>query len=268
MGKARKIGIALGLVLGVFIILGIIGSTFRVEIQAGTTTGKGSNENSNDLVPSLTNDQDKPSISSPENSGPTLSNDPSEGSLSEVNGTLSHDREAIPSTLPSSNNTRGIEDGRTQSLADLVPTREEIGTKWYLLERKLDPSTFGQLGPFSYSVTDFEEAIYHRFMTPNSTEEFEVTIYRLSSTNAAGTFHSDLVAKLKERGGYQEVANIEIGSNCYITDSSEGQLLEFYCVKSNIFYHLDAARSSNVDRKVFEADSKLFANSISSKISS
>lgn len=256
MGKAKKIGIGIGIVIGVFVVLGIIGSTLRsnLETQESTmTNGQGT------AIPDVSTDdqEEQPSTSPGTVTSDQITSGNSSSPLTETDiETVENGPKEPESEVPSA----------SMPLADVLPTREEIGTKWLVLEQKSNPDEFGYMGEIAYNVTDFQEVVYQRYMTPNPTEEFEIAIYRFDASSEASAFHSDLISKIKERGGYEEYSSAGVDADCYVTDSAEHRLLEFYCIKSASFFHLDASRSSNMDREEFEDDANLFAGLVAGRI--
>jgi hypothetical protein len=190
-----------------------------------------------------------------------------EGSKDIVNDTSSGPDEGQSTT---GNSGGSGEMPPTVSLMDILPKREDIGTQWVISPPNSNATTFSEYGGiFSYTVTDFEEAIQQRFVKNNPVQDFKVSAYRFNTSEKAEEFHTDLVARMQERGGYTEYRTSEtsaISANCYATTYREGNL-DFYCVKQNIFYHLNAITgvvSGDIDQ--FHKDAVQFAGIVASKI--
>jgi len=200
MGKVKKIGIGIGIAFGIFIVIGIIGSA----ANRGNIDESDKATNSIEAVPNKSND------------GTNL-----------------------------------------KPLVDLLPTRNDVGTEWVMKSESNNPSdkTLYQYGGGFFThilkpneitlvnATGYQEGVVKKYSKANGsggTIAVWPAIHRFDSSENALNHYDKVVADLRIAGGFKEYDTRGIDAKCYGTlrEGSLSDSLDFYCVKSNIYYHV------------------------------
>lgn len=165
----------------------------------------------------------------------------------------------------------------------LILTRTDLGTIWRIISHGtniFDEDTYGVgLIPDQTYLNELKSGLKNNggykegtVQTYKKNEEYTKSVFRIwvfqfDTPNNALKYYDDRITTLIEDGGFHEYNVGMINAKCYGTSQMGTfyESLNVYCVKENIFYHVDAADSPSFTSEDKDAV-KNFAEIITNKI--
>jgi hypothetical protein len=118
-------------------------------------------------------------------------------------------------------------------LSGLLPTREDVGTEWRIIEFEIDKK-----------LESASEQMARRYIEGSGSPTTIITLYLygFGSNDAAFSAYDSKVKEIYEKGGYKEYNVGSVGADkCYgsIRTYDQGDKGEVYCYKNNVYYIVD-----------------------------
>jgi hypothetical protein len=133
-------------------------------------------------------------------------------------------------------------------ICDILPNQNDTGTAWKIIPT----SPVKEIKSELVNSTGFENGIVQSYIKNVIGFNFTVTVsvLQFNSENDATESYTEAISKLKENGGFTEFDASKIAAKCfgkyayqhpYDANTYYGPV-DFYCVKSNILYHVNAVK--------------------------
>jgi hypothetical protein len=159
-------------------------------------------------------------------------------------------------------NHNGVSGLVSQPVASVLPTRDDgVETEWKMESITNNPEQF--ISP-EYSPKGFSEATQvffykNEIFVPDSA--VRITAYKYTSIEDSTKEYANLVAKVREVGGFTERKASDLGATCYSTlNTGSGTYnIHSYCVKSNVYYEV---AGDSIDISVIDKFTNIIADRI------
>ncbi|HYL66465.1 MAG TPA: hypothetical protein VEU72_04870 [Nitrosopumilaceae archaeon] len=133
-------------------------------------------------------------------------------------------------------------------ICDILPNQNDTGTAWKIIPT----SPVKEIKSELVNSTGFENGIVQSYIKNVIGFNFTVTVsvLQFNSETDATESYTEAISKLKENGGFTEFDTSKIAAKCfgkyayqhpYDANTYYGPV-DFYCVKSNILYHVNAVK--------------------------